>query len=131
MEKTIYMHIDAKYCLLEHFCKLGKCIILHCYSFDLEINPFSLQNRCCEQSIYRGQTSEIAQKLNYIRIGAKYCLLEHFCKSRKCTILHCYSFDLEINLFSLQNICCAQSIYRGQTSEIAQKRNYIVKSGST
>ena len=49
-------------------------------------------------------------------IDAKHLLLEHFEKSVKRIILHCYSSDREITLLLLANLDPGASIYRVQSA---------------
>ena len=51
-----------------------------------------------------------------MHIDAKYRLLEHFEKSVKLIILHCYSSDREINLLSLANLARGPSVYLVQSA---------------
>ena len=54
--------------------------------------------------------------VNIMHIDTYYWLLEHFEESVKRIILHCYSSDREIDLFSLANFDTGASIYCVQTA---------------
>ena len=60
-------------------------------------------------------------RVKIVHIDVKYCILEHFCKSVKHIILHCFSFDSEINLLSLKNLGCAVNLSMSKCS----KRQYL------
>ena len=79
-----HMHdieFDAKHCILEHFLKWVKRIILHCYSIDRDIHLAprvgptinSIIAQKLRTASLRGEPSENAQLTHEHHSGVKYC----------------------------------------------------------